>query len=154
MRKLHLSLLLFSFVGHGALAQSGTEEKTQYKHYFGVNAGSTSGFGLSYKFYPRKTGFQITALPLIVDSEEKISVAFTTLFSLKQEDRGDFILFVSHHLTNFYRGVYTYNFGIGPGYEIKENSLNMTIMVGYALYGVPEYYHVLPTGSLSIFYRF
>lgn len=52
------------------------------KHEFGVASGLTTGYGLTYKFWPKKVGFQITAFPVVSDEDKNLSVGLLSLFEL------------------------------------------------------------------------
>ena len=50
------------------------------KNEFGINAGFTTGVGFSYRCWPKKLGFQLTALPIKQNDKIWISAGITGLF--------------------------------------------------------------------------
>ena len=55
-------------------------EPTEYgKNEFGAHVGSTTGLGLSYRHWFAKTGFQLTAVPIISDDFYFVSAGLTFL---------------------------------------------------------------------------
>ena len=156
MKKITYLLTLLTIISYCAICQDNNDAEIQevYKHYVGVNVGATTGIGLAYKYHPRKFGHQITCLPLLVDDVFHASVAYTTFFSLKKKTETELVLFAAHHVTDFYTGNYTYNFGIGPGFELHVDEISGHILLGYGIYNVPDNITALPTLDLALFYRF
>ncbi|MEQ9064464.1 MAG: hypothetical protein RIE58_09835 [Vicingaceae bacterium] len=90
------------------------EEVTLYKHGVGLAAGFTSAYGLSYRFFPRPFGFQVTFFPFRDKSnethnyytgttqneiKENYNLGFVFLWQLKSSDIISFYTYQS----NYYR---------------------------------------------------
>jgi|WetSurMetagenome_2_1015567.scaffolds.fasta_scaffold265193_2 hypothetical protein len=61
-------------------------------HYFGVNIGTTKGLGLSYIYWPKKDGIQLTFLPLLDINNSYISLGVRYLRKVKSYTNSDFYI--------------------------------------------------------------
>ena len=119
----------------------------------GLHAGSSTGIGLSYRYWPGKLGIQATFIPYKTDSSWKdlmdvrqfyksynlhardetfISIGLTGLLSLKQYDQFKLFTYFGNHLL-FLNEITYYNTGIGLGFAINA-PVGFNFMVGYGLY--------------------
>ncbi len=57
--------IIFSVASSMIIAQ---EKEQNSKHFIGINTGSVTGIGLSYRFFPKKTGIQVTVAGFKRDS--------------------------------------------------------------------------------------
>lgn len=125
-------------------------------HYLGINAGTTTGVGLSYAYWPRRNGFQLTFLPLIDKSNTYISLAGTYLHTLKVVSNNyTFFLYWGNHYTNMFGDhKWVYHTGFGPGVKFEKNGFSLHFMVGYGIYNLPDDAMTRPTIELGGFYKF
>lgn len=54
----------------------------QSKHEFGVATGLTTGYGISYRYWPKKIGFQFTTFPVVSSGEKNLSLGLIGLYEL------------------------------------------------------------------------
>ncbi len=52
------------------------------RYEFGIASGLTTGYGFTYKFWPKKLGFQLTAFPVVSDEDKNLSVGLLSLYEL------------------------------------------------------------------------
>ncbi|MCX6230939.1 MAG: hypothetical protein NTZ33_05295 [Bacteroidetes bacterium] len=146
-------------------------QKELGKHNLGLNAGYTTGLGLSYEYWPKKNGIQITFLPLLSKDEKRYSFALTYLRNLTTGNKVNLILFFGNHLTNIFEtegvavlnyGNYNvtekpktiYNIGIGPGLRGGEGMFVYQFMIGYAIKDVLHDYETALAIEFGFFYNF
>lgn len=135
-------------------------------HEFGIHAGFVTGVGLSYRYWPQKLGFQLTALPVKTDEETFISVGVTGLYSFYESRRVRFFGYFGNHLLYMrdreYSYGYTYdyyeynkrteyNMGFGPGFGFGTR-VRFNIMAGYGLYDVFGKLNIMPTAEIGLYY--
>lgn len=158
-------LLSLFFLTGTASAQSDSTKRTPFKHSLGAAAGITTGYGLSYRYWPKKIGAQITFAPSSNGDRTLISTGLTFLFKLVQTERANLFLYQGNHLyysknkyyyylqnpstfeeTNLYNGV-----GLGIEFIIvKRVSLNL--MGGYAAYENFDRFSM--SGETGLFFKF
>ncbi len=146
--------------------------KQSFKHSLGLAAGFTTGYGLSYRFWPRKFGFQVTFAPFNNDEISQYSAGLTFLFKLAETKNVNLFIYESNHY--FYRQEFNYydnywytdnssdqggpirrqiNCGAGAGVEfLIGNRMSFNLMVGYA--GYNGFDKVNLTGETGLYFRF
>ena len=150
--------VLFVFLFFVLISYSQTNEKPNY---IGLNAGYTTGFGLSYEYWPKKNGIQITFLPLFSKEEKRFSLGLTYLRNLTTGNKINLILFFGNHFTNFFtddaitnKARTVYNVGIGPGIKGGFDSFMYQFMIGYAVSDVLKDYNTALAIEFGFFYNF
>jgi hypothetical protein len=168
MKRIVILLVCVLFF-NGSKAQT---ERALGPHNIGLNAGFTTGLGLTYEYWPNKNGIQIAGIPLLSKDEKRFSIALTYLRSLTTGNKVNLFLFFGHHLTNIfetegtlimtnnYLSTYTdkpkvtYNIGIGPGLKGGEGAFVYQFMLGYAIRDVLHDYRTALAVEFGIFYNF
>lgn len=183
MKRFFISIIAIVFVS-GINAQESSEittlPKESYPHEIGFAAGFSTGYGLSYRYWPKRVGIQFTAFPMISDSESYISLGLTGLVELDSRDWYRFFGFVGSHLniqeydenvySSYYdnNGYYTpveetvrvekkkYIVGIGPGIEFTPGGrIGLNIMTGFQFqYVDSDDWGTYPTIESGIYFRF
>jgi hypothetical protein len=173
-----LVLMVLFFIPTVYAQQSETKKYEKlYKHSLGIGAGFTTGLGLSYRFFPKKIGFQLNVAPYYQDygNEAFVSAGATILCNLA-ENRitavyaylGNHYFFRSNKVQESHYDIttqqYVYgdyvttktdflNTGIGIGFEFNtQKRVTLNIMAGYAQYNSFE--QLFFTGELALYYRF
>ncbi len=140
------------------------------KNEIGVHAGSTTGIGLSYRFWPGKFGFQLTALPIKQDDELWVSGGLTFLYKFYDAKYVRVFGYLGNHYQYDNSKVYEYNYhtgtsylvkdenskyniGIGPGFEFG-STVRFNIMLGYGAYDILGEFNLLPAGEIGLYYNF
>lgn len=128
---------------------------------WGVNAGSTTGLGLSYYYIGAKRhGYQITLLPIVSSGDAYFSLGITYLRLIKMNNYTNFVFYVGNHIeklfTNYqYPNDINYHLGLGPGVQIVGNNISLNGMVGYGLYNIPRHNtRTMLSGEIGVFYTF
>jgi hypothetical protein len=175
---LSLALIVLFFIPTVFAQQSETKKYQKlYKHSLGIGMGFTTGLGLSYRFFPKKIGFQINIAPYYQDygSEAFVSAGGTILLNLAENRAtavyaylGNHYFYKSNKTRDYYwdaqiqQSVYsdwrttkteTLNTGIGLGFEFHtQKRVTLNIMAGYAQYN--KFEQLFFTGELALYYRF
>jgi hypothetical protein len=58
-------------------------DSVNYKHSLGLSGGVSTGLGFSYRYWPKKVGFQVTGIPILSNVEIFSSVALSGLITIK-----------------------------------------------------------------------
>lgn len=165
-----LLLLLISYVNLRGqdINNPNTTEKKSFKNAFGIGVGFTTGCGLSYRYIPRKMGFQVNFAPYFTDygNNAIVSAGLTLLNKIIEANYCNLYLYLSNSYLytknqNYYYGnsgpdfneQEKWNTGFGLGFEFDTRKrVVLNIMGGWAQYNSFE--KVLPTGELALYYRF
>jgi hypothetical protein len=150
-----------------------TDIKPIKKNEIGINAGATTGLGLSYRRWFGKAGFQLTALPIKTEKVTMISAGITALYSFYDARYVRVYGFLGNHYfvdkeknthQDWINGSFidtenttydhaSYNIGIGPGFAFGR-VVRFNFMVGYGFYDVLDSFEMYPTGEIGIYYNF
>jgi hypothetical protein len=125
-------------------------------HFLGINAGITTGLGFSYRYWPGRSGFQITFLPLYDKEKTYVSFSTTYLFEIKQYKSSRFIFYSSNHITNILvsHNRYVDNLGVGIGVDYLYSDFVINFMVGYTGIDLFDDFKTRPSVESGIFYNF
>lgn len=168
MKKLLLMLAITS-ISVMAIGQEASKSPV-LKNEFGMNAGFTTGLGLSYRHWFNRAGFQITALPVKAKDVTLYSIGVSYLHTFYESKYARFYGYVgNHYWYNQYEETiydddnYTetaqevtdefYNLGVGPAFAFGK-VVRFNIMVGYAIYDVFGNGYMMPTGEMGLYYNF
>jgi hypothetical protein len=161
-----------------------TQETTQKRspHYFGLHAGSTTAYGLSYRYWPSKFGIEFTTLPTFkkympIDESfinSKISTGLSILYTIKKSRVVDLYTYVGG-FTLFEKKYEAYyspltfqteylkkeqldlNLGIGLAVKFKFiEVLDFNLQLGYGMYKInqPDQFYSLVSGEVGLYYNF
>lgn len=166
MTKAITLLFIFCFLNLFAMGQ----EPPKPVHYIGLHGGTVTGLGFSYRYWPKKIGFQVTAIPLFKSGGEYfISSGITMLYELNKGKVVDLYGYLGNHLINtkntynsFYPGSQdiivkenTYNIGVGIGFKINFlKVLDFNLQGGYGLYDITNNFNTNMAGEAGLYYHF
>ena len=148
-------------------------------HYIGMAAGFSTGYGISYRYFPDKIGVQLTTTPYISnDGYSTASLGATMLIELQTINWFRFYLYIGNHymlnrdyeyeevwneeyeyyeyiqgdLTNYHRWIA----GIGPGFEfLLGEKFSFNLMFGFRSdWAIQEQYYIKFSGETAFYYRF
>ncbi len=164
-----LLIAIFTLMTAGLFGQGPAATHSGYKNGLGLNAGFTTGYGISYRYFPGWFGFMTTFAPRTDTSDTHFNMGVTFLVKLIDGERTRFYLYESN--SYYYsrprdkteRSLYYnppkpeaetyYNNGIGLGIEfliLKHVSFNL--MGGYGRF---ENWQTLRlTGETALYYTF
>jgi len=172
MKKIILSLLVMSFT-LSSIAQDEKKATSSPKHHLGLHAGTTTGYGISYRYWPTKFGGEITASPRFeTGGRYTVSTGLSFLYSLKENEKytlftyfGNSILAKksNYQIYNQTTGIYTneikkttdYNASIGFGVKVNfwEN-LNFNLQGGYGFYDITNDINTNFSAEIGMYYHF
>ena len=169
-----VALLFFlQFVSFSATAQDSLDSKGNriYKYGIGGGAGFTTGYGLSFRYMPKKFGAQVNFAPFKNKETERYSVGLTFLYMLIESKVSNLYLYqANHYYYNSYNNyIYDpnkvgepektrtteayFNNGLGFGIEIViAKRIGLNLMAGYAFYD--NFNELNVTGETALYYKF
>lgn len=163
-----LALLLFTNI---ILLGQYRVELPKKPHGLGFAAGTTSGYGLSYKYFPNKFGFTINTVFYIEKIEKNLDIGGMLKYSLNESHYHKFFAYYSAYYRYRYDryitfpNTYPYNpvwvvdevsrFSTGPGFgvELFNYRLSFVMHVGVGAYNNFRTFSML-AGGAGIYYRF
>src|SRR6056297_64271 len=148
-------------------AQDTPHDFTQtYVYEIGAAAGFSTGYGLSFRYWPKKYGIQVNFAPYYDEYGSMISLGATGLMQVEDNGWSRFFFYLGNHLhynktfADDYlpedQTILTWIVGAGPGLEllIKER-VGINVMFGVASYlDTDEYWMLSLTGETGLYYRF
>jgi hypothetical protein len=153
-------------------------DSVNYKHSLGLSAGVSTGVGFSYRYWPKRIGFQVTGIPIFSSNRFFSSSGVSVLAKIR--DFNDIRLFgylgtnmnYSRYAfggfgepTNF--STYTFNSALGVGFRfnfLKYFELNL--QTGYGVQYIigdnffqptisgNNYYQTNLSGEIGLYYHF
>jgi hypothetical protein len=160
MKTLALVICMLSLQA-GLLGQEkgDTLTKAKFNNSLGVAAGFTTGYGLSYRYWPKKLGIQVTFAPYSDKYEAHTSFGVAFLIKLIETNKTNFFLYEGNHLlfnTDKYiersHNISSYN-GVGIGIEfIILKRISFNLMGGYA--GMDNFERIGFTGETGLYFKF
>lgn len=169
------ALLLLPLCGW---AQEEEPKTNPFVNEVGINAGFTTGLGLSYRHWFDSFGLQLTGMPFKHFKEALISVGLTPMYSMYNGKYTRIFAYWGNHLchrswiskqyqehsvTGEYvvsreepRSYTQYNTGVGFGFSFGR-VVAFNISLGYGAYDVLGGYEnlsLLPTGEIGLYWRF
>jgi len=154
-----------------------TEEKLpEFRNSLGLAAGTTTGIGFAYRFWPKKFGFQITAGGIKDSDFAAISGGITVLNNLAENEYIRFYAYysnsiyytetktVDYNYSPYYNGGYyqertytTYsrkwNTALGLGTQFKFGRyVGLDLMIGWG--GYDNFSRILPAIESALFFKF
>lgn len=155
---------------HYLIAQHGVELPKK-PHGIGFFAGSTSGYGPSYKYFPDKFGFTVQTIFHIERWDKKLDIGGMFMLSLDEGHYHKLFAYASayyHYRYDrylYYDGSYPYNsnwqvsetkrFNTGPGLgvEVFNYRLSLIVHLGMGAYNNFNTFSML-AGGAGLYYRF
>ena len=156
--------LCFSFVlliSTNVLAGNDTIATTRSTRQLGFNAGTVTGFGLSYRqtsLTNNKLMHQVTFLPILNGDFYFVDAAYAAFYRIRERNNIDFNLYGGSHFIFTSEG--TMNItggGIGFDFQMKDFCINLN--TGYGIYTLsdnlnpPAAFMFYPTGEIGLFYK-
>lgn len=150
-------------------AESSIEQKTAmeskkpfyYMHNLGVATGFTTGWGLSYRYFPGKFGCQTNIIGYKDVNTGDLSVGATLLYSLYTTNFSNLFLYQANSYYYKYPndpngfGITpnTFNHGLGFGLELITNEhYAFNLMLGYGAF--QNFVKISPTIEVALYYKF
>ncbi len=160
-------ILFFSMLVSFAQTSDDNDDNEERKHYLGVHAGSTTGFGVSYRYWPKKFGLQATIFPYLSSSNSFLSLGISGLMKVHEMEKLDVFLYLGNHF-RYYRDNYYYDYnqyetttelnwsiGFGGGLNIRiARVLRLNLMTGLGNYDITKNYQLTFAGEIGFYYTF
>ncbi|NVO03901.1 MAG: hypothetical protein HXX09_14485 [Bacteroidetes bacterium] len=146
----------------------------QYKYSIGIAAGSTTGCGVSFRFIPKRIGFQATLLPISSNYGDDMIVnsGLTLLGRITEAENTNLYVYLANNyiynrstftgynwVNNNYEEYTTktetgkWNTGVGVGVEFATTKrVVMNMMIGFGQYNT--FQTITFAGELGLYYRF
>ncbi|MBN1132597.1 MAG: hypothetical protein JXA39_05960 [Bacteroidales bacterium] len=176
MKKFILPLLLSGMLLIPVKGQKEEMSSPLLKHEIGMAAGWSTGYGISYRYWPGRIGIQMTTTPYFEKNYSAASFGITGLMTLSEIQWMRVFLYLGNHYL-YYRSMDYYGYdqfgnpvelsepvnkssgryilGIGPGFELMlGKKFGFNIMFGFRSDWSPDDYRISVTGETGIYYRF
>lgn len=172
MKKIILSLIVLASA-FNSVAQDEKETFISPKHFIGLHAGPTRGYGISYRYWPTKFGGEITANPRFrKGGEYSISTGLSFLYKLKENERHTFYSYVGNSIlatkrkentfnpntqitTSEIKETVEYNASLGLGYKINFwDNLDFNLQIGYGFYEITTDFNTNFSSEVGLYYHF
>jgi len=168
-----LTICLIFAPGLKLIAQDSVSEpiKNQYKFGIGGGAGFCTGYGLSFRYIPKKFGGQINFAPYIDKVTSRYSTGLSFIYMFTQDKVANLFLYQANHyyynsqLTTIFNPDFPFeekqewvtesylNSGLGFGIEIVfAKRIGLNLMAGYAFY--KNFTQLNVTGEAALYYKF
>lgn len=145
--------------------------EVHYKYGIGAGAGFATGYGLSFRYIPKKFGGQVNFAPFKNKETERYSVGLTLIYTLIESKITNLFLYQANHYYYNSQMIYVYdpnlpdkqemerntesyfNNGLGFGIEIiMAKRVGLNLMAGYAFYD--NFSQINVTGEAALYYKF
>ncbi|MFO7754809.1 MAG: hypothetical protein ACQERS_15055 [Bacteroidota bacterium] len=143
------------------------QAQEEFKFGIGAAAGFSTGYGLSFRYWPTDWGLQLTTAPYYSNNDAQISFGATTLKTIKDDGRIKLFMYWGNHIL-YEKYSYYYNYpydeetdkyttwisGIGPGFEFTFlDKVSFNLMFGIATY-VERDFMLNMTAETGLYYKF
>ncbi|MES2837378.1 MAG: hypothetical protein V4667_07640 [Bacteroidota bacterium] len=166
-------LIAFVLVANIVTAQDTLTDKkdVQLKYGIGAGAGFATGYGLSFRYVPKKFGAQVNFAPFKNKETERYSFGVTFLYTVIENRLTNLFIYQANHYYYNSQMVYVYNEtkpdvtlqelqteqyvnnGVGFGIEIiMAKRIGLNLMAGYAFY--KNFKQLNITGEAALYYKF
>ena len=153
------------------IAQDSDLPSEHYKFGIGGGAGFCTGYGLSFRYIPKRFGGQINFAPYFDSETSRYSVGLSFLYMITKNKFANLFLYQANHF--YYNSQLTYiynpdfplleekvwvtenyfNNGLGFGIEIVfAKRIGLNLMAGYAFY--KNFTQLNVTGEVALYYKF
>ena len=172
MKKISIAILFLLSIS-GLFAETDTASENLSK-YIGAGAGMTTGYGLSYRYWPKACGTQIVLTPIVSDDNITINIGTAALKALFNTKNTRLFLYLAGNGTYANYKEYTdspieseeapsenvsnfsWAIGVGPGIEIylfKNIAIDIMFGFGYG-WGDSIINGLGFTAETALYYRF
>ena len=155
-----LSIIILFFLNTSVFGQEKLDTQVETKkHSLGIAAGSTIGYGLAYRYMPKRFGVQITTHIIPNGWYNNNSVTF--LYQLRKRKYSKFFLYQSNLYSNYWgygfmmmsAPSFHWNNGLGFGVELfLGKHLGLNLMGGIGCYD--SFKEITLTAESGLFYKF
>ena len=145
--------------------------EVHYKYGIGGGAGFATGYGLSFRYIPKKIGGQVNFAPYKNKETERYSIGITLIYMIIESKVSNLFIYQANHYYYNSQMIYTYNpnlpnseekvrntesyfnNGLGFGIEIiMAKRIGLNLMAGYAFYN--NFSQLNVTGEAALYYKF
>lgn len=171
-----ISLAILGFCSTLTFAQETDQETKTYRHSLGIGAGFTTGYGLSYRYFPTKLGLQLNFAPYKTKETAQYSAGLTFIYPIIPGQvaslyvyQGNHYFYNSHIIyymnetmkeesfepTGFRKRIEEsyFNNGLGFGMELAfAKRMGFNLMAGYAFYD--NFRQINVTGETALYFKF
>ena len=132
------------------------QNKPKAVHNIGVSAGLSTGYGISYRYWPTKFGIQITSTPSFFGPNfYSFNIGVTGLYTIRDKKHADLYLYLGNLFQNNNTNS---SYSIGTGFGVKLDfldNLNINFQFGYGgLHLNAEYPSFSMIAETGLYYHF
>lgn len=147
------NLVFFIFVMFMFQVSSAQETESPSKnHHVGFHVGSTTGVGVSYRYWPKRWGIQVTGTPFFRRGDRYIIGGLSAMYKIVDGNRVDFFGYLGNEIIHqsvklwvydsatggskqqrFRDNVFNIGLGLGLKFDIGK-AINLNIQGGWAVY--------------------
>ncbi|MCB0738383.1 MAG: hypothetical protein KDC92_12775 [Bacteroidetes bacterium] len=158
MKQFLILIALFACISPSAFSQNVQPEINPSYHRLGVAANSVGGYGMSYRYMPKRIGIQINAMPLFDLSSRYRSfsgnIGVSGLFILRDHPWIDLVMSPAFSIHNY---GWEPNVYAGCTYGLMTTIFDVfeiDIQFGFGVYSVLDYETlVAPAGGFGLHYK-
>ena len=166
-----LSSLTFVLILLFSNSTTNAQDTSKYKFGIGGGAGFATGYGLSFRYIPKKFGAQVNFAPYKNSETNRYSVGVAFIYMLIESKVSNLFLYQANHYYYNSQSYYNYNpnlpngkeliktnesyinNGLGFGIEIiMAKRIELNLMAGYAFYN--NFSQLNVTGEAALYYKF
>lgn len=159
MRLLVISILAFIFIANvSAQEQTNLKKTKNFQYSIGLNAGFTTGLGLSHRIVNKRFGIQTTML--LLPHNKYSGLGLTLIYKLLDKETTSFGLYQSNLYSTYSTSGYdceppTYEFFNGGGFDVSiklNKRFSLNIMGGLGFFDTFSEFTI--TGETCFYYNF
>jgi len=171
MKKVILIIISLFFLLSISYSQEKLEKKYK-QNLIGINIGSTTGIGFSFKHWQNNLGVQISGLPVKINNDFDYSIGLTGFYSIKRKKHFNMFVYTGHNLmtknfdfiiemlnplysildTKYLKDTPNYNASIGFGTELGKNPI-FTVKFGYGAFSIFKQDNFFPTVEIALHFK-
>ena len=137
-----------------------------YKHSLGVSVGLSTGLGISYRYWPKRVGVQVTGIPVFSRNRFFSSSGVSVLAKIRDFNNIRLFGYLGTNLfysrsksvwTGDINESYTFYSALGVGFRFNFlDAFDLNIQTGYAIMNRPisKYYETNISGEIGLYYHF
>ncbi len=170
-----ISIVTIFLINISIQAQDYANGQEKFKHFIGVGAGFTTGYGVSYRYVPDNLGIQFNVAPYYSRNDNStVSAGITLLDKLKESNDHRLLFYFSNSILyqkKYYGGSYnyipyyptyiqpyttqtsTFNTGVGLDLQFFNNvsPFVFDLMGGFGAYD--SFQRITFTGEFALYYK-
>jgi hypothetical protein len=155
----HLAILIgFTFSAGFLFAQEEEDDSQSRDHAVGMHVGATTGIGFSYRYWPEKVGFQLTAVPFFNSRNENnfLSIGGSVFYKFLDTRKSDLYGYLGTHYVKVsqFDPRHSVGFGFGANLYPVVNRFYFSLQAGYGIFRLNDKPFSFLTGEFGVYFKF